>query len=171
MRGPGRRTFAISAALIAAISNVAADQTSRAEATLPPVFIGVVQAVDPPGQAGSWALQIASRGGLVERHSHLTIRSDGTLTRITPGSSAASIHPDTLVSLNQRIRAIATTEWRVDSRLGICSDCPATLIVLSVRESSGRVSTYTAFWDATTKATIPEELRRIHDLTLTIQQH
>ena len=92
------------------------------------------------------------------------------MTLVTGGAREASIRPDTLVSLNQRIRTIATPQWSVDSRLGICSDCPATLIVLSVREPNGLISTYTAFWDATTKGRIPEDLRRIHDLALTIQQ-
>jgi hypothetical protein len=165
------RTFAVAAVLIAAVSNVEGGQTGRVEVSLPPVFTGVAQPIEPPGQTGAWVLQVISRGGLDGRGTgDLTIKSDGTATLVTPVKGAASIHPDTLVSLNQRIRSVATPRWAVSSRLGICSDCTATLIVLSIREPNGLVSTYTAFWDATTTASIPEDLRRIHDLALTIRQ-
>ena len=157
--------------MITRVSSVATGQARQVEAALPPVFTAAVQAIELPGQAGAWSLQIISRGGLVERRTgDLVIRSDGSVTLVTGGARAASIRPDTLVSLNQRIRTIAAPQWSVKSRLGICSDCPATLIVLSVREPNGLVRTYTAFWDATTKARIPEDLRRIHDLALTIQR-
>jgi len=171
MRGTSSRTVAISAVLVMASVNVAGNQARQVEAALPPVFTGGVQAIEPPDQVGAWALQVISRGGLADRRaSDLAIRSDGTATLVTLGNGAASIHPDTLVSLNQRIRRMATPQWAVNSRLGFCSDCIATLLVLSVREQNGLVRTYTAFWDATTRGAIPEELRRIYDLALTIRQ-
>jgi hypothetical protein len=161
----------MSVVMITAVSNVATGQARQLEAALPPIFTAAVQAIEPPEHAGAWSLQILSRGGLVERRTgDLVVRSDGSGTLITGDAQAVSIPPATLVSLDQRIRTIATRPWSVDSRLGICSDCPATVILLSVREPNGLISTYTAFWDATTKGRIPEDLRRIHDLALTIQQ-
>ena len=163
--------LAMSVVMTTAVSSVATGQARQVEAALPPVFTAAVQAIEPPGQAGAWSLQIISRGGLVERRTgDLVVRSDGSGTLLIGGARPISIRPATLVSLNQRIRTIATPQRSIDSRLGICSDCPATLIVVSVREPNGLVRTYTAFWDATTKARIPEDLRRIHDLALTIQQ-
>jgi hypothetical protein len=165
------RILATSAVLITAIANMAAGQVRGVEPTLPLVFTGAVRAIEPPAQAGEWALQVISRGGFDHRGTaDLTIKSDGTVTLVAPDNRAASIHPNTLVSLNERIRTVATPRWGVNSRLGICSDCPATLIVLRVREPNGLVSTYTAFWDAVTKGTIPEDLRRIHDLAMTIHE-
>jgi hypothetical protein len=164
------RILAISAVMVAVVSSAAGGQSLQVEAGLPLVFTGAVQTIEPPGQAGAWVLQIISRGGFYDRRTELTIKSDGTVTFIAPGNRAASIHPNTLVSLNERIRAVATSHWGVNSRLGICSDCPATLIVLSAREPNGLVSTYTAFWDATTLGAIPEDLRRIHDLAMTIHE-
>jgi hypothetical protein len=162
------RILAISAVMVAAVSSVAAGQ-SRVEAGLPLVFTGAVQTIEPPGQAGAWALQVITRGGFEGRPTELTIRSDGRVNAFT-GNTAPVVHPDTLDSLGQRIRTLTTPQWTVDSRLGICSDCVATLIVLAVRAPNGLVHTYTAFWDATTKSTVPADLRRIHDLALTVQQ-
>jgi hypothetical protein len=170
MRGGWRRILVLSVS-VTAVSSAAFSQGSRVETTLPLIFTGAAAAIEPPPQTGSWALRIMSRGGFDERSSgDLTIRSDGSVTLVADGPTAASIHPGTLASLNQRVRTIATPQWNVTSRLGICSDCVATLIVLRVREPGGLVSTYTAFWDATTSANIPDDLRRIHDLALSIHQ-
>jgi hypothetical protein len=163
------RILFISGVLVAAVSSVTAGQSSRIEAILPPIFLDAVRAIEPPSQAGAWALQVITRGGFEGCPSELTIRSDGQVTAFT-GNAAPTVHPDTLVSLGQRVRTLTTPQWTVDSRLGTCSDCVATLIVLSVREPNGLVSTHTAFWDATTKSTIPADLRRIYDLALTVQQ-
>jgi hypothetical protein len=162
MRGSWRRILVLSVS-VTAVASAAFSQGSRVETPL--IFTGTAAAPEPPPQTGSWALHVISRGGFDERSSgDLTIRSDGSVTLVAPGPTAASLHPDTLASLNQRVRTIATPRWNVTSRLGICSDCVRTLIVLSVREPGGPVSTYTAFWDATTSANIPDDLRRLHDL-------
>jgi hypothetical protein len=153
------RSLVIAAVVIATVSDPVAGKARQVVAVLPPVFIGAVQALEPPDQPGGWTLQVITRGGFEGRATELTIRSD-----------SVSIHPDTLVSLNQRIHTVTIPRWTVDSRLGICSDCVATLIVLTVRQPNGLVQTHTAFWDATTKATIPEDLRRIHDLAVTIRE-
>ena len=151
------------------MSSVAAGQTSDADVVLPPVFIGAVRPIEPPGHAGAWALQVTTRGGFEGRRSDVTIRSDGTVTLFTAGNATGFVQPDALVSLGQRIRTVTTSQWTADSRLGMCSDCMATLIVLAVRAPNGLIHTYRAFWDATTKATIPAELVRLHDLALTVQ--
>ena len=166
------RILAISGVLIATLVAVAAAQSRRVDAVLPPVFMGAVRPVEPPGQPGAWVLQVISRGGFEGRRTgDLIVRSDGTATLTTPGDGTTSIHPETLTSLGQRIRTMTTPHWTtIDSRLGMCSDCTATLIVLTVREPSGLVHTHTAFWDATTKAAMPRDLLRIHDLAMTIQR-
>ena len=166
------RILAISGVLIATLVAVAAAQSRRVDAVLPPVFMGAVRPVEPPGQPGAWVLQVISRGGFEGRRTgDLIVRSDGTATLITPGDGTTSIHPETLTSLGQRIRPMTTPHWTtIDSRVGMCSDCTATLIVLTVREPSGLVHTHTAFWDATTKAAMPRDLLRIHDLAMTIQR-
>ena len=162
----------MSAVLIGTVTAVAAAQSRPVITVLPPIFIGAAQTVEPPGHAGAWTLQIISRGGFEGRRTgDLIVRSDGTATLVSPGNGTTSIHPDTLTSLSQRIRTITTPHWTtVDSRLGICSDCTATLIVVTIREPNGLIHTHTAFWDATTKAAMPRDLLRIHDLALTIPQ-
>jgi hypothetical protein len=163
------RILVMAVVLVGAVSSVATGQSNRVEVILPPVFLGAVHTIEPPGQAGAWALQVITRGGFEGRPTELTIRSDGRVNAFT-GNTAPTVHPDALDSLGQRIRTLTTPQWTVDSRLGICSDCVATLIVLAVRAPNGLVHTYTAFWDATTKSTVPVDLRRIHDLALTVQQ-
>ena len=166
------RILVMSAVLIGTVTAVAAAQSRPADTVLPAVFMGAVQPVEPPSQPGAWVLQVISRGGFEGRRSgDLIVRSDGTATLTTPGNGTTSIHPETLTSLGQRIRTVTTPHWTtIDSRLGICSDCMATLIVLTVRGQNGLVHTHTAFWDATTKAAMPRDLLRIHDLALTIQR-
>lgn len=150
----------MSAMSIVAVSGVATAQAIQTSPALPLVFVGAVHAVEPAAQPGAWTLQIISRGGFAARDTRdLMIRSD-----------AASIHPDTLVSLGQRIRTMTSPRWTVDSRLGVCSDCTATLIVLTVRDGNGLVQTHTAYWDPTTRAAIPADLLRLHDLAMTLQQ-
>jgi hypothetical protein len=81
------------------------------------------------------------------------------------------MRPEALTPLAQRIRVTSPSLWTVGSRLGTCNDCFATLVVLTLRGRDGALQTYTAFWDATTRARIPADVLQIHDLALTIEQH
>jgi hypothetical protein len=137
---------------------------------LPPVLLGAVREIQPPEGRGSWVVQVISRGGLDGRgEGDLAISSDGSLTAFTSGASAV-VSPDALSSLGQRVRTATPTQWTGVSRLGTCSDCVATLLVLTLRDSDGPPQTYTAFWDATTRASVPVDLLRIHDLARTLQR-
>jgi hypothetical protein len=79
-----------------------------------------------------------------------------------------SIGRDAIGSLAQRIRRTTPAQWTVGSRLSRCNDCVATLVMLTVRERDGIVRTYTSFWDAATMAGIPEDVRSIHQVALTL---
>ena len=54
----------------------------------------------------------------------------------------------------------------MNSRLGTCNDCVATLVMLTLRDQDGAVRTYTAYWDPTTRASVPADVIQIHDIAL-----
>jgi hypothetical protein len=144
----------------------AAAQSALGE--LPPVFMGTVKPVVPPDVAGAWTLQVITRGGFTGRGADdVVVVSDGSLRRT---SGITPMRPEVLMPLAQRIRVTSPSLWTVGSRLGTCNDCFATLVVLTLRDRDGALQTYTAFWDATTRARIPTDVLQIHDLALSIEQ-
>ena len=163
------RALTISMALLLGACSTAAAQNVLVDG-IPPQLIGAIHVIEPARESGAWVLQVISRGGIDGRGAgDLTIKSDGSAWLVRPGVAAAA-SPEVLSSLGQQIRTAAFNQWRVSSRLGICSDCYTTLIVLTRRESDDRTHTYTAFWDATTRTSVPAEVLRIHDLARAIQQ-
>jgi hypothetical protein len=74
-----------------------------------------------------------------------------------------------LQSLRSYIQAVAPSRW-TGSRLGLCSDCITTLIVLTRRQADGLLHTTTAFWDATTRADVAPDVLRIHELAAALVQ-
>jgi len=129
-----------------------------------------VRQIEPPETPGAWVLQVISRGGLDGRGTgDLAISSDGALT-LFKSATAASAPPGVLRSLRQFIQTTAPSQWTAGSRQGLCSDCLATLIVLTLRQSDGLLQTQTAFWDATTKGSVPADVLRIHDLALSLKR-
>ena len=137
---------------------------------LPAVFIGSVHAIPLPEGDGAWVLQIVSRGGFTGRGaSDVVLFSDGRMRVGGDGTRAMQLEP--LTVLAQRIRNTVPSRWRFGSRLrATCNDCVATLIALTLRGSDGSLHTYTAFWDATTRAGIPDDVLHIHDLAVNLQQ-
>jgi hypothetical protein len=155
----------VAMALVLAVTAVhsAAAQSSD----LPPVFMGSVQLIPLPDGDGAWVLQVISRGGLTGRGAgDVVVISDGRVRRLSGGTE--SMRPEALGSLRERIERTTPAAWTLGSRLGRCNDCVSTLVVLTVRERGGVVHTYSSFWDATTLAGIPEDVRQIHQYAVSI---
>jgi len=147
-------------ALVAFLS-LAGSAAGQSSGDLPPVFMGSVQAISLPDGDGAWVLQVISRGGLTGRGAgDVVVISDGRVTRLGVGTE--SMRPEALGSLRDRIERTPAAVWRLGSRLGKCNDCVSTLVVLTVREHGGIVRTYSSFWDSTTLAGIPDDVRQIH---------
>jgi len=147
---------------------VVADSAAGQSSDLPPVFMGSVHGIPLPEGDGAWVLQIVSRGGLTGRGTgDILVISDGRV-RGPSASGMESIGRDAISSLARRIRRTTPAQWTVGSRLSRCNDCVATLVMLTVRERDGIVRTYTSFWDAATMAGIPEDVRSIHQVALTL---
>jgi len=151
------KRIAIALVLALAASRSAAGQSAE----VPPVFMGTVQAIPLPDGDGAWVLQVVSRGGLTGRGAgDVVVISDGRVS----GLSGATAPPrrEVFASLSERIERTPPSLWTLGSRLGRCNDCVSTLVVLTVRQRGGIVRTYSSFWDATTLAGIPEDVRQIH---------
>jgi hypothetical protein len=82
--------------------------------------------------------------------------------------ATAPMRPEAFTSLRERIVRTPPSLWTVGSRLGRCNDCVSTLVVLTVRERGGVVHTYSSFWDSTTLAGIPDDVRQIHRYALNL---
>jgi hypothetical protein len=123
--------------------------------------MGSIRDVPLPDGDGAWVLQVVSRGGLTGRGAgDVVVISDGRVRRLSSGTE--SMRPEALGSLRDRIERTPPALWTLGSRLGRCNDCVSTLVVLTVRERGGSVRTYSSFWDATTLAGIPDDVRQIH---------
>jgi hypothetical protein len=159
------RTLGIALILSASMAGSSAAQSSSADA-LPAVFMGSVQSIVPPDRSGAWTLQIISRGGLTGRGAgDIVIVSDGSVKRAS-GGGGTLLRQEDLTSLTGRIRAANLSQWHGSLR-DSCSDCVATLVVLTLRGEDGAVRTYTSYWDSTTRARIAPEVLQIHDLAAT----
>lgn len=136
----------------------------------PPIFAGSTRIYEPPPGADAWLLQIISRGGFTGRGAgDLIVASDGTMTW---SGGPIPARPDALDVLAQRIRSTPPMRWPGRSRLSTtCSDCVATLVLLTVRDTDGGLHTYQAYWDSVTRVDVAPEILQIHDLALTLQQH
>jgi hypothetical protein len=160
------RTCVVTTAAIAALS-LAGSAAGQSSDDLPPVFIGSVHAIPLPDGDGAWVLQVVSRGGLTGRGAgDVVVISDGRVRRVSSGTE--SLRPEALGSLKERIERTPPSVWTVASRLGKCNDCVSTLVVLTVRERSGLVRTYSSFWDSTTIAGVPDDVRQIHRYALNL---
>jgi hypothetical protein len=164
------RTLTTFLALIIAVSDSAAVQQLPRDG-IPLAFVNAVRQIRPPEKPGAWVLQVISRGGLEGRGTgDVAITSDGALTLFKSGTTI-SAPPGVLRSLGRFIQATTPSQWTAGSRLsGLCSDCFATLMVLTLRQSDGLDQTQTAFWDAATKGSVPADVLRIHDLALSMNE-
>lgn len=131
---------------------------------IPFVLVGAQRVAAPEG-AGAWALQVTIRGGVTDQTREFAITSNGVLHPL-PSGAVRTLSAATLSLLQGLVQSATPTEWKAASQLGVCSDCPATLLVLTRRGPDGLQEAYAAFWDATTAGRLPPDLVRIADLAL-----
>ena len=155
-------------ALTVAIGPVAAwTQPSRG---LPLIFTGAIRPLQPPAGAGTWQLQVITRGGLGGGGTgDFAINSAGSVTVFT-SETTATVEPGVLGRLREYVSTSTPAQWNATPGASVCSDCVTTLIVLTVRTPVGGVQTYTAVWDPTMKARVSPDALRIHDLALSVRQ-
>jgi len=158
------RTPAIFVIAVVLARGSAAAQSGSGD-VLPPAFMGSIHPVVLVSGDGAWTLQVISRGGVTGGGADdLVIRSTGHV-RYPGGGDLGRMGAGELATLTQRIHGMNRWHWAIGSRLGTCSDCVATLLVLTVREPDG-IHTYTAFWDATTRGGIHADVLEIYDLAV-----
>jgi hypothetical protein len=160
------RTCVVTFAAVAALS-LSGSAAGQSSGDLPAVFMGSVQSIPLPEGDGSWVLQVISRGGFTGRGAgDVVVISDGRVSGLS--GATAPTRPEAFVSLRERIERMPPSVWTLGSRLGRCNDCVSTLVVLTVRERGGIVHSYSSFWDSTTLAGIPDDVRQIHRYALNL---
>jgi hypothetical protein len=138
-------------------------------ADVPILFAGAVRQIEPAQGPGAWVVQVISRGGLGRRATgDRAISSTGGLTLFDPGTTG-TVRPDLLSLLGEYVRTSTPAKWTAGSSVSVCSDCVTTLMVLSVRDATGALQTYTAYWDPTTRASVPADVLRIYDLVSSVK--
>ena len=159
---------ALLCALTAAITNAAAQ--SRLPGEVPFIFRGALLPLQPPDEPGAWQLQVITRGGIGGGGTgDFAITSTGSITVFAPQATGA-VKPDALGLLRDLVSTSTPSQWSIEPKVSLCSDCVSTLIALSVRTPAGGVETYTAVWDPTMKARVSRDAIRIYDLALSLRQ-
>ena len=152
---------------IVAMLGLAGSAAGQSSDELPAVFMGSVHAITLPDGDGAWVLQVISRGGFTGRGAgDVVVISDGRVSGLS--GATAPPRPEAFTSLRERIERMPPSAWTLGSRLGRCNDCVSTLVVLTVRDQGGIVRTYSSFWDSTTLAGIPDDVRQIHRSALNL---
>lgn len=127
--------------------------------SLPPELKDAFQPVQLPEGKDAWALQIVTRGGLTGKgRGDVTVTSDGRVTCSPQNTPCALKQPD--ATLSQRVAAARPSKWR-SAAGGSCRDCYLTLFVLQRRKGNGAEKTYTLYWDDTTAASVPADVKAI----------
>ena len=135
---------------------------TAASGSIPPMFRTAVRDIAPAVQPGAWVIQVISRGGFTGRGTgDLVLNSEGDWSFSEP-ANFRSLSRDALRPLTKRIRVTEASRW-TPSRLSTCADCDVTLVVLARRDAAGAIQTLTAFWDQTTKRSVPAEVLRIYE--------
>jgi hypothetical protein len=134
--------------------------------SLPPELKDAFKPVELPEGKDAWALQLITRGGLTGRgRGDVTVTSDNRV-RCSPdgadclvkqrGTDPASL----FASLSQRVAAARPSKWKASAGAA-CNDCYLTLFVLQTRAGNGQSKTYTFYWDDSTAAAVPADVRGI----------
>ena len=124
----------------------------------------------PPKEPGSWTLHVFSRGGLTGRGAgdDFTISSVGTIHLESAGVTK-SLAADRLNPFVEYVRNPIPDRW-TGSTVSTCSDCYTYFMVLQVRDSNGALQTHKAFWDPTTRRTVPAGVLRLYQAAMALKE-
>jgi len=139
-------------------------KATGANASLPAELKDAYKPAELPEGRDSWVVQVVTRGGLTGRgRGDVTLKSDG-LVSCSPtvfDPCADTLAPASLESLSKLVHAANPKEWR-DRPGAVCRDCYVVLFALQRRDAKGRAKSYTVYFDDTTLAQMPEEVRRLY---------
>lgn len=116
-----------------------------------------------PPHDGAWAVQLVSRGGLLGTgRGDLTVTSDGeVIVMRARGSCSDKTSADITRRIDAAIAAARPSEWASPAG-SYCHDCYLTALILSRREVDGAVRSYSAYWDDSTAANLPPDVRQLY---------
>jgi hypothetical protein len=132
--------------------------------SVPPALLRALTRVELPEGKDAWVVQVVTSGGFTGRgRGDVTLTSAGVVT-CSPAvvvPCADKLSPASLESLSKLIASANPKKWQ-DRPGGACSDCYGTLLVLQRRDAKGRCESYKVYFDDTTLALMPEEVRQIY---------
>lgn len=158
------RTRAVITTFVVVVAVLLAGPAGAAQASEP--------ALDLPEVPGGWVLRIRTSGGITGHGvGDIAIASDGQLQCLgqrAPCRSALA-GEGMRAMLDQVGRASAAT-WSMLPPSTICMDCVTTQLVLTRRNADGTWTTLRASWDPTTRAKLPDDVTRLHDMTVSLRR-
>jgi hypothetical protein len=69
-----------------------------------------------------------------------------------------------------QVRRASAVSWTLLPRSTTCMDCMTTRLVLTSRNADGTLTTLRASWDPTTRAKLPADVTRLHDMTVALRR-
>jgi hypothetical protein len=134
------------------------------EESLPAQLKDTYEPAELPEGKDSWVVQVVTRGGFTGRgRGDVTLKSDGVVscspTVFDP--CAGALTPASLETLSKLISAANPKQWK-DKPGGLCRDCYVILFALQRRDAKGRAKSYLVYFDDTTLAQMPEEVRQMY---------
>jgi hypothetical protein len=128
--------------------------------------------LDVPAGAGSWVLQVITRGGIMGQGTgDFAITSEGRFRCVGQAPKCASaVAVDTMRDLLGQVRRASAASWSMLTPSTICMDCVTTQLVLTSRDGDGMLSTMRASWDPTTRGKLPDDVARLHDMTASLRR-
>ncbi len=124
-----------------------------------------------PPQDGAWLVQLISRGGLLGTGSgDLTVTSAGdVIVMRARGSCGDRASSETTRRIGEAIAAAKPSVW-VSPAGNYCYDCYITALILSQREADGSLRSYSVYWDDSTLAKLPLDVRQLYAATRAIME-
>jgi hypothetical protein len=125
-----------------------------------------------PEAPGGWVLRVRTSGGIMSQGAgDMDIASDGRL--ICLGQNARcrpTVAGEAMRAMLDQVRRASATTWLTLQPTTLCMDCVTTRLVLTSRNADGTLTTLSASWDPTTRARLPGDVTRLHDMTVSLRR-
>ncbi len=128
-----------------------APEPKPAAPSVPIIFHSALSSASAPAEKGGWEVRIVSRGGFsgMGRGDIIVESSGRVICANVEGACRDAISGEPLRALAAFVKNAQATEWGAP-KLGYCSDCFSTMLILKRREENGELKTLLSYWDDTT---------------------
>jgi hypothetical protein len=124
-----------------------------------------------PAAEDAWVVRIVTSGGFTGRGSgSYTASSSGDVSCLAAAACPGRLAPDTQRALSRLVKAVpvaAVSRPSPSSPTGSCNDCVTTTMSVRRRDrDEERMQTFS--WDETTRASVPDDVLRLHAAVLAL---